>query len=168
MNCEKAFNRYLELDKFESVPLGVTLHLLLCPSCRTAVRRLSRAERALAAPLAVSHTEYACGSGVPAIDPAVREAIERINAAGLSYPDLFSDRGRVSLTRWLVSGAALAAGFAILPFSDMGAWSRLAFGTGYLVSYFSVCGLAVTVWCGLFVGTNIDFFVKKFGIVRPA
>lgn len=169
MNCEKAFNRYLGLDKFEAVPLVVTLHLLVCPSCRTAVRRLSRAERALAAPLAVAEPDRApeCLAS-PSFDPAVRAAMERINAAGLAYPDIFSEHGRVSLSRWLISGAALAAGFAILPFSNVGAWSRLAFGTGYLVSYFIVCGVAVTVWCGLFVGTNIDFFVKKFGIIRAA
>lgn len=168
MKCEKALDRYLGLDKFETVPLTVTLHLLTCPSCRTAVRRLSRSEKALAAPLAVLHSENPADGGVFALDPAVRAAMDRINAAGLAYPDIFSEKGRVSLSRWLLSGAALAAGFAILPFSDVGAWSRLAFGTGYLVSYFLVCGVTITVWCGLFVGTNIDFFVKKFGIERLA
>jgi len=165
MTCDKAFDRYLGLDKFESVPLRVTLHLLGCPSCRTAVRRLSRAERALAEPLAVHSVPETFNAPM---DPAVRAAMERINGAGLAYPDTFGDKGKVSLSRWLISGVALAAGFAILPFSDVGAWSRLAFGTGYLVSYFLVCGVTVTVWCGLFVGTNIDFFVKKFGIERPA
>ncbi len=163
MTCDKAFDRYLGLDKFESVPLPVTLHLLACPSCRTAVRRITRAERSLAAPYAARRVPAEADP-----DPVVRAAMARINAAGLAFPDDLGEKGRVSLFRWLVSGLALAAGFAIVPFSDVGAWSRQAFGTGYLVSYFLLCGVAVTVWCGMFVGTNIDLFVKKFGITRMA
>lgn len=170
MNCDKAFERYLELDKHEAVPIGVTLHLLLCPSCRMAVRRISLAERALASPMAVITTGSLSAAGhahapnpLASDDPVVREAMRRINAAGLAFPDGIAEEGRVSLSGWLLSGLALAAGFAVVPFSTIGTWSRLVFGTGYMVSYFLLCGVAVTVWCGLFVGTNIDLFVKKFG-----
>lgn len=174
MNCEKAFDRYLGLDKHEAVPIGVTFHLLTCPSCRTAVRRISRAERALAAPLAIAGAGARQALPVSAVDsndaddPVVREAMRRINAAGIAFPDSFGDGKRVTLSGWLVSGLALAAGFAVVPFSTIGAWSRAVFGTGYIVSYFMLCGVAVTVWCGMFVGTNIDLFVKKFGAERFA
>lgn len=159
MTCEKAFDRYLGLDKHDRVPLTVTLHLLACPACRTAVRRVTRAERILAKPLAVEPLS----AELSAADSVVQEALRRINASGLGFPQGFSEEGRVSLSRWLASGLALSAGFSILPFSQVGAWSRAVFGTGYLVSYFLLCGVAVTAWCGLFVGTNIDLFVKKFG-----
>ena len=79
MTCDRAFNRYLELDKNERVPLRVTLHLLACPACRTGVRRLSRAERVLAAPLAVpAQGAFRAASD----DNAVLSAMERIRAAG--------------------------------------------------------------------------------------
>lgn len=43
--CEMIMDAYLSLDKNEIVPLKITAHLLMCRECRTAVRRLSVAER---------------------------------------------------------------------------------------------------------------------------
>lgn len=156
MTCDSAFDRYLELDKNERVPLQVTLHLFACPACRTAVRHMTRAERIMSAPL----RSPAPSAG----DPAIRAAMERIRAAGLSYPEDADETGRVSMTRWLVALFALAAGFAVVPSSSIGEWSRLVFGDAYYLPFYILCGVAVTVFGGLFVGSNIDFFVKKFGI----
>ncbi|HPS43071.1 MAG TPA: hypothetical protein PK542_01145 [Treponemataceae bacterium] len=161
MTCDKAFARYLELDKNERVPLQVTLHLIGCPACRTGVRRLTRAEHSLARPL--SARTGAMPAAPAAEDAAVRAAMERIAASGLSYPDVRDSRGRVSMTRWVVAGCALVAGFAIMPASSMGEWSRLVFGDAYYLPFSILCGVAVTVFGGLFIGSNIDFFVKKFG-----
>lgn len=162
MRCDKAFDRYLTLDKNELVPLRVTLHLVGCPACRTAVRRMTRAERLLARPLAVSPSPVA-----EVADPILFAAMERIRASGLAYPDISVDEGRVSMTRWVVAGIALVLGFAIQSGTALGDWSRLVFGDSYSVPFSILCGVAVTVFCGLFVGSNIDFFVKKFGI-HPA
>lgn len=165
MTCDEAFNRYLELDKNERVPLRVTLHLFACPACRTGVRRLSRAERVLASPHAVS-AQGAFSSASD--DAAVLSAMERIRAAGLAYPPSQDDEGRVSLSRWIGSGLGLVFGFAIIPFSAIGEWSRLAFGTSFSIPLYLLCGIAVTTWCGVFIGSNIDFFVKKFNIDQVA
>ena len=167
MTCDKAFTRYLELDKNERVPLRVTLHLIGCPSCRTGVRHLTRAERSLARPLSALPRESAERDVSVAEDKAIRAAIERITASGLSYPDGRDDLGRVSMTRWVVAGCALVAGFAIMPASSMGEWSRLVYGDAYYLPFSILCGVAVTVFGGLFIGSNIDFFVKKFGF-RPS
>lgn len=165
MTCEKAFNRYLELDKNARVPLAVTMHLLRCPACRTGVRSLTRAERALAAPLAVESP--AVRSRQP-VDPVVAIALERIQSAGLAYPAVPLDGRSVSLSRWLVTGICLAAGFAVVPFSSIGNWTGSTFGNSFLVPFYLLCGIAVTVYCGLFVGTNIDLFVKRFGLRHTA
>ncbi len=156
MTCESAFDRYLELDKNERVPLRVTLHLLACPACRTGVRHMTRAESIMSAPL--RQVDSSAG------DPAIRAAMERIRAAGLSYPEDADELGRVSMTRWLVALFALAAGFAIVPSSSIGQWSRLVFGDAFYLPFYILCGVAVTIFGGLFVGSNIDFFVKRFGL----
>lgn len=162
MNCESAFDRYLELDKNERVPLSVTAHLFFCPECRTAVRNLTRAERLLAGPLAV---RPAAGS-LPAADPVVAAALARISASGISYVPESDQERHVSMNRWLVTGIAMIACFAVIPFTMIGEWSGTTFGNSFLVPFFIMCGVAVTVYCGLFIGSNIDFFVKKFGFHR--
>lgn len=153
MDCKKAMDRYLALDKNEAVPIGVTLHLIACRDCRTAVRHLTEAEVLLARPL---------GHESVAVDPAIAGALARIAAAGAAYPDVLG-KNPVSLLKWFVVGSLLAAGFATVPFSFVGSWTRDVFGGAYVVPLSIVCGLAVTAYCGLFVGTNIDFFVKRFG-----
>lgn len=161
MRCEKAFDVYLGLDKNQRVPLSVTLHLLACPECRTSVRKLTRAERLLAQPLTVPESGESAASA--SVDPSLVAMLSRISAAGLEYPPLCPAEHSVSLYRWLVSGIALIAGFAIIPFSAIGAWTGVTFGNSFLVPFYILCGVAITGYCGLFVGTNIDFFVKKFG-----
>jgi len=168
MNCDRAFDRYLALDKNERVPLGVTLHLLVCPSCRTAVRRLTKAELFLAAPFAVSAAVLPRSFGSAQDDRVVLDVMERIRAAGFVYPEFDADEGRVSLRRWMVSGIILAVGFALVPSSSIGIWSDLQFGTSFSIPFYLLCGVANTIWCGLFIGSNIDFFVKKFGVGSQA
>ena len=163
MTCEKAVDRYLSLDKGEWVPPGVTLHLIRCPVCRTLVRKVAEAERLMARPLAVRPAPPASVA-----DPVLAAALARIAESGLVYPEVRSGERHVSLTRWLVSGLALAFGFSAVPFSFVGAWSESTFGLAYTVPFYLLCGLAVTGYCGLFIGTHIDFFVKKLGITPSA
>lgn len=160
MNCHKAFEQYLLLDKVERVPLGVTVHLLFCPVCRTSVRKLTLAEQVLAAPLALQSVL----PDIVVVDPVVAAALLQIRASGLAWPDSDVNDQHVSLFRWIISGVVLAAGFAIIPFSAIGSWSGLVFGPSFIVPLYLLCGIAVTGWCGIFIGSNIDFFVKKFGI----
>lgn len=163
MTCEKAIDRYLSLDKGEWVPPRVTLHLICCPVCRTLVRKMAEAERFVARPLAVHPAPT-----TPVTDPVLAAALARIAASGLSYPEVHPRDRHVSLTRWLVSGLALAFGFAAVPSSFIGEWSSSTFGASYTVPFYLLCGLAVTGYCGMFIGTNIDFFVKKLGLHSSA
>ncbi len=163
MNCEKAIDRYLSLDKGEWVPPGVSVHLIFCPVCRTLVRKMAEAERLASRPLAVRPA-----AAVPVADPVLAAALARIEAAGFRYPAVNPRDKHVSLSRWLVAGVALAIGFTAVPFSFIGKWSESNFGLAYTVPFYLLCGLAVTAYCGMFIGTNIDFFVKKLGLTPSA
>jgi hypothetical protein len=161
-----AFGRYLELDKHQRVPLAVTMHLFVCPACRTGVRAMTDAEHRFSASLSV---ETACPpfyspelspSRAHSDDPLVAAAMARIQLSGLAYPQV---KRSVSLRRWLIAGIALAVCFAVMPVT-FGAWSQEVFGSSYSVPFYLLSGIAVTIYGGLFIGTNIDIFVKKFGI----
>jgi len=156
MKCDKAFDLYLSLDKNERVPLALTLHLLYCPVCRTGVRNLAHAEETLSSVLEPVPIQRSA-------DPVVAAALARIAAAGLVYPTVPVAVRSVSLFPWLMAGFILILGFAVVPFSSIGIWSSDTFGASFLVPFYLFCGVAVTAYCGLFVGTNIDLFVKKFG-----
>jgi hypothetical protein len=162
MTCEHAFKRYLELDKNKHVPPYVTFHLFICPECRTAVRKLTRAERVLARPLSIP----AFAKSRPVTDPVVAAALARIAASGIAYSPVCETEQHVSMNRWLVTGIGMIAGFAIIPFTMIGEWSGTTFGNSFRIPFAIMCGVVITAYCGLFIGSNIDFFVKKFGFHR--
>ena len=171
MKCEAAFDRYLALDKNERVPFAITLHLLVCPSCRTGVRLLTKAESAMSAPLVPVSARVApfspelAPSRAVSSDPVIAAAMARIGASGLSYPLI---ERHVSFSRWVIAGLGLAAGFAVIPLSKIGSWGYDTFGTAFSLPLCIVFGLALAVYGGLFIGTNIDLFVKKYGFRHTA
>lgn len=162
MKCAAAFERYLALDKHQHVPLSLTLHLFMCPVCRAAVRQVSRAESLLSKSLTPVSPKASLKD-----DPVLAAAMEKIVAAGLAYPVHEPVAKRVSLFRWFIVGVLLAGGFAVLPFSASGVMMTEEFGTALVVPFYILCGCAVTAYGGLFIGTNIDLFVKRFKTLKP-
>jgi len=161
LNCDTAFNRYLSLDKHERVPFSVTLHLLFCPVCRSAVRQMTKAEALLAKPLSTPPASKHLGD-----DPVLSAAIERIISSGLTYPVKEPVAKRMSLLRWFLVGVLLTGGFAVLPLTTSGVWMQDEFGKALVIPFYILCGCAVTAYGGLFIGTNIDLFVKRFKTLR--
>ena len=114
--CEKNMDAFLSLDKYERIPLGVTLHLLTCKKCRTQVRYLTLAEKYASEPIRAT---------------PIRDALENIPVKP------------VSMAKWVISGFLMI----------------------FLMVIF---GVLVTVYCALFVGTNMDFFIKKMPRMETA
>lgn len=161
VNCSKAFDHYIALDKHERVPFPVMVHLVFCPVCRAAVRQMAAAETLLLRPLSVQSTKSNLSD-----DPVLSAALDKIAAAGLAYPVRDPVAKRVSLLRWFLAGILLAGGFALFPFTSSGIWMQAEFGKALVVPFYILCGCAVTAYGGLFVGTNIDLFVKRFKTLK--
>jgi hypothetical protein len=150
MNCETIMERFLELDKNERLPFYMTMHLLLCRDCRTAVRMLTQAEKQAAQPLA----EYVT------IDDAFMQAI----MAKIS-PITQETAAPVSMRRWVVSGLTMIAALFFFPvFSHM----RLPDTEILTLSFYLLFGCAVAVYCVIFVGGNLDFFIKQIELAKKA
>lgn len=141
--CTDTMNRFLELDKHQAIPLRVSLHLLCCRKCRTQVRLMTMAERSCSEPLSVPATDS---------DLAIAMLMKKIDP---SYtPELTG--GHISMRRWIVSGIAMIFGMLFFLFSS----NSLNNSTLNIVFYlFFAC--AISAYCAIFVGSNMDFFVKK-------
>src|SRR5574344_437159 len=129
--CERFINEYLELDKYERVPLSLTFHLLTCKKCRTQVRLLT-----------------------------ITEIMQKINPAW--DPETCSTNP-VSMTKWIIGGIAMILFMLVFAiFTSSASDQRL------LVAFYLVFGGVVTSYCTLFVGSNMDFFVKKIHTMKNA
>lgn len=127
--CEKIMDEFLSLDKYERIPLRITLHLLTCRECRSQVHYLTLAEKYASSPIRPHQ---------------IKDMLETIEAKP------------VSMTKWIVSGILM-----ILLMVIFGIFLNKIDRTGFAIIFNIMFGVLVTVYCALFVGTNMDFFLKK-------
>ena len=129
--CEKNMETYLLLDKNEVVPLSVTLHLLLCKSCRTEVHYLSLAERTAAKTL--------------------KEKLPECNAT----KKMEAPKNPISMTKWIVGGATLTIFLLFFGVTAKSATPELQ------LLFYIFFAAAICAYCAVFIATNLDFFIKK-------
>ena len=143
--CEAIMDAFFALDKNERLPLSVTLHLLTCKKCRTQIRLCTLAERVNAGPLMreANNEEIAALMG-------------KLNAALPFKKELHY----ISMRRWIIAGVVMV--FAMLLFAFITPVSTES--SLHLMFYLVFAGV-ITAYCAFFVGSNMDFFVKKIETV---
>lgn len=134
--CEKTMDDFLALDKYEHIPLKVTLHLLTCKKCRSQVHYLTLAERYASEPIRT----------VP-----LKEALENMQVRP------------VSMTKWIIWGIVM-----ILLMVTFGLFLNRFDKASFAIIFNVIFGILITVYCATFVGTNMDFFIKKIDKVQAA
>ncbi len=146
--CGAVMTKFMALDIKDRLPLDVTVHLLFCRQCRTQVRLLTLAERQAARPVC---------DPVPLDD----ELLQRI-VSNLGLGD-GSQTKHVSMKKWVVAGILMIAALMVFPLVNIS-----AAGSSILtIAFYIFFGCAVTVYCALFIGSNMDFFVKQVKTIRP-
>ena len=139
--CNAVMEEYMNLDKGERIPLGITLHLLACKHCRSQVRLLRRAERS-SVPDSCKQTALD--------DAAILAVMNKIsgNKSGKKNP--------ISFSKWIIGGAAMVALFITFSVFEKP-------GSNHTLTVYTYIELAalITAYCALFIRSNMDFFVKK-------
>lgn len=138
--CEQMMDSYLSLDKGEKVPLKVTLHLLTCKVCRKQVKLLKTAEKITKTPLEVP---------VPMDDSTIISIMSKID------PNYSETKNPISIGKWIAAGIIM-----ILFMLTFGLSSYQEIDRGITISFYIFFAIAVTVYCSMFIGTNMDYFVK--------
>ena len=69
----------------------------------------------------------------------------------------------VSMAKWIVSGILM-----IIMMVIFGLFLNRIDRAGFSIIFNLIFGLLVTAYCAIFVGTNIDFFIKKIEKVQTA
>lgn len=139
--CIDYMETFYSLDKHERLPLKISLHLLFCKECRTKVRNLTTAEKLL------------LKNALSKSEDSSRTATYVLNA--ISKTSLNYHEKKTSLRKWALSGTGLLACFLIIiPLLIIKGQDFLS-----LVSTISLSAV-LCIWCFLFVGNNMDFFIK--------
>lgn len=138
--CSKIMDTYLELDKGERIPWKVTLHLLTCSKCRKQVKMLKAAEKIARSPIEIP---------VPIDDSSILAVMSKIN------PDYQNYKNPISIAKWIIAGVIM-----ILFMLTFGLSSYQKADKAIMISFYILFACVVTAYCAMFVGTNMDYFVK--------
>lgn len=154
MNCDIFQNQYLLLDKNESLPTGLKMHLLCCSSCRQAVNRMAAAENVqrhiLRTPIATDERML----------NATMRAIHLLN--NQSTPVAARQEQNKTMLPWIAVGTFLIIGFILLPFSDMGKIDLSQFGDSFWIPFALLCAGSIVTYSAVFLAKNLVFFTEKF------
>lgn len=154
MNCDIFQDQYLLLDKNESLPTGLKMHLLCCSSCRQAVNRMAAAENVqrhiLRTPIAADERML----------NATMRAIRLLN--NQSTPVAARQEQNKTMLPWIAVGTFLILGFILLPFSDMGKIDLSQFGDSFWIPFALLCAGSIVTYSAVFLAKNLVFFTEKF------
>ena len=154
MECDIFQDQYLLLDKNESLPTGLKMHLLCCSSCRQAVNRMAAAENVqrqiLRTPIAADERML----------NATMRAIHLLNKQ--SAPVAARQEQNKTMLPWLAVGTFLILGFILLPFSDMGKIDLSQFGDSFWIPFALLCAGSIVTYSAVFLAKNLVFFTEKF------
>lgn len=154
MNCDIFQDQYLLLDKNESLPTGLKMHLLCCSSCRQAVNRMAAAENVqrqiLRTPIAADERML----------NATMRAIRLLN--NQSAPVAARQEQNKTMLPWIAVGTFLILGFILLPFSDMGKIDLSQFGDSFWIPFALLCAGSIVTYSAVFLAKNLVFFTEKF------
>lgn len=144
INCDSVMNNYLELDRNSHLPINLTLHFLTCKNCRTQVRILTKADKVCKeqVQIPVPYTNETLLSIMNKIDPSFVKS------------ELNSE-SPITMKKWIIAGILMIVGMLFFGISDYATNLQLS------IAFYLVFAGAVTAYCGLFIGCNMDFFVKK-------
>lgn len=146
--CEKMMDQFLMLDKNQLLPLSLCLHLLVCKKCRSQVRYLSFAENTLAKTLQQM---------LPLGESKIKTIMKIIDS---KYEE--NTICPVSFVNWIVVGIIMVLTMVIFVISDY------SLGLSSIISLwvYLFFGLCIAVYAIIFVGSNMDFFIKKIDISK--
>lgn len=143
--CAKVMDDFLLLDKNQKLPFRITWHLLTCKKCRTQVRLCTLAEKASSKPLNAS---------LPLDNDTLVAIMAQIDS---KYERKVEKIKHVSLRHWIIIGLIMLVAMLFYGIQTVSLNSTVLVIPFYLCFAGIVC-----VYCALFVGSNLDFFVKLF------
>lgn len=141
INCDECMNTYLMLDKGEKIPSPISRHLLGCKKCRNEVRALRQAEKMSIMPLSIP---------TPVTSGQIQKIMKEID------PTYKPRKYEIPLVAWIVIGIVMIAAMSLyVLISSANTNHHLEF------SFYIAFACIVSGYCATFMGTNLDFFIKR-------
>lgn len=141
MTCKNFMDNYMLLDKNQVLPLNMIIHLLFCEECRTIVRKFSKAEK-LTFQVEQKKCRQTCENSINNF-----EILQKIFKDDMKIH-------KVHLYNWIFIGIIL---LICMVFCSI---ILNRFIPQMQNVWFVFIATVICTYCVIFVGMNMDFFVK--------
>lgn len=155
MNCEYILDRFASLDKYESMPINIKIHLIHCKKCRTIITKMSMAES-----VQLQILNESVDNNTRMLDATMQRILRLQNHRSAQE----QQKEEPALISWLIAGLILVLGFIIVPFSDIGKMGMQQFGTAFSIPFALLCAGSIVAYSAVFIAKNIVFFTEKLNI----
>jgi len=139
MKCDRAMEKFLEMDNGASFGLFLRVHMLRCDMCRNEIRQLKKHFESL-----ITETPFPMGVNIE--DAVMREIYD--NDPGFNTG--------ISCFKWISAGLVLVASSFLVTYSKTNDWLTGYFGSVYEIPLNIVLGLGITIYIILFIGSHVD------------
>lgn len=140
MKCEKAIDRYLQLDQDNPVPLSLKMHFLVCRQCSKETQMLRNAYSAL----------QKQGPFKPAMEDAIMAQIALQERYSRSVSDF----------NWAAAGIIIACSIVSISYSDALQWLYAYFGTKIIIPLYLVMGILIAGYISSYVASHLNRLQK--------
>ena len=139
MKCEKAVEKFLNLDNGEPTPFSIRFHVFWCRRCRREIFGLRRAFESVK-------------GGAPFKAPAnfADVVMTRIELLEIDYSR------NVSNVKWLLGGLVIFASIFTISFSDWTDWVISHGNPIFGLAIYIVMGVCLTIYSVSYIATHLD------------
>lgn len=165
MKCQEFMTRYIQVERYEKLPLALLPHFFSCKKCRESVRLMTR-------------TTYFA-------HPKIHNKAERGNSLYLKTMDCIFNAENIvakkpikqpfckslafaflTLSSWCIIGMLSLFAYIFLPSTKAGTSIMNGFGHYFSLQFFIMIALFFTVYTIMFIARNIELLSKAFKLAR--
>lgn len=144
MKCDRAVEKFMELDDYRNIPFLLRLHIMMCRKCRGEVAALTAALDIFAAE-----------------SPFMADRVLSFSIINKIERESLSHGRKVSGAKWVLSGTVIFFSILLINFSESFIWLEEQFGSQYTLPLSIVLGLVLTAYLSIVAGCNYEA-VKKY------
>ena len=153
MRCDKVLDEYCTLDKNESLPFAISMHIMMCPHCKEIISKMQLVSDL---PPANRMQKTRCN--------LISKTMQKINA--LENTEAIKQRRKNNLIVYLMIVVSITLPFIILPLLNFGKMLIETMGVFFVLSLMLWCTLMILLICALFVIKNSAYFTKRFSTTK--
>ncbi len=165
MKCKDFMTQYMQVERYEKLPLVLLPHFLSCKKCRESVRLMTRA----------THFSY----------PKLHKRVTMNNSLYLKTMQNIFDAENIAIANkekqpfylrsmfafftfssWCVIGMFSLFAYVFLPSTKAGTSIVNGFGQYFSLQFFIIIALFFTAYTIIFIARNIELLSKTFKLAR--